>query len=1023
MLRKTAFLIFVATFACAKPVRLRCDYRDSPLGIDDTSPHLSWQSDNHEQNWRQTAYQLLVASSPACLKEAKADIWDSERVASDESVGIAYSGPPLESRRRYYWTVRVWDSAGHISPWSDPAWWEMGLLQTSDWKAQWISRQDPDAASDRSGIHWIWIPSQDAHSVAPGTVAVFRTVFNLSEKPKDAALFLLAKGNWKARVNGSDAGSKTEWHSFDRRDITDQLIAGSNTIEVTVTVPQPPQFGSNAGPPNKPQAAALSALVKVIQPSGEVKRVPSGDGWQAHLEKNTDWQTASLVADDSTFPSPGPLPQPAAALRHSFSLSDKVVSARLYVTALGAYSTFLNGKRIGGSFLTPGWTDFSKHLQYQVYDVTGLLKDGPNTLSALLGDGWFASPLTWIGDSHFFGHGSTRLLGQLEIHYSNGREQTIATGDNWKTSSSGILNSEIYKGEEYDARFEPPGWKLPSFDDSSWPTATTNEAPSALLVAQESSTITITKTIHPEQVTSPSAGVYVFDMGQNMAGNAHLTAEGPAGTRIRLRFAEILNPDGNIYVKNLRNADATDIFVLRGSGKESLSPEFSFQGFRYVEVTGFPGKPSLQDLNAEVITSLPEDPAATIVTPNETVNKMWTLGIWGQRSNFIAIPTDCPQRDERLGWTGDAGVFWRTGSYNFNIAPFTHKWMRDMRDSQTSQGAFPNVSPDVLPFFGPGAPGWGDAGVIVPWTAWLQYGDRQIITENWDAMERWLAFIAKANPDFIRKNDVGADFADWLAPDPNTPKDLVDTAYWALVAKMMTQMAHATGKEEEARKYGAVFENVSAAFQKAYLKEDGTVGAGTQTGYVLALYVGLCPKSLETALVSNLVAAIDKNGGHLSTGFLGTPFLLFALSNHGRADVAYRLLLSDSYPSWGYMIKKGATTWWERWNGDTGDPAMNSYNHYSFGSVVAWIYRSVGGIDTVPDAPGFHQIIIHPHPAQQLPQARTEYESVYGRIVTEWSGTPTGPFSLKISIPANTRARVFLPAIPDATVTEGRPRY
>ena len=922
----------------------------------------------------------------------------------------------LNQRKRYYWTVRVWDAAGKASGWASPAWWEMGLLDPSDWRAKWIASPNLEEATDRAAIHWIWVAGQDAQKVAPGTVGVFRTTFDLSAKPTDAAVFVLATGDWKVTVNGADAGSKTVWHSFDRRDITDQLIAGNNTVEISMTVPPPPNFGPGAGPANTPQPAAVAALVKILQADGTLLRIGT----------NKDWQNANAVAEldapGKRFGPAGPLPQRAVGLRRSFPLTDKVASARLYMTALGAYSAFLNGKRIGDSHLTPGWTNFDRHIQYQTYEVTDLLTKGENVLSALLGDGWYSSPLAWIGNANFFGPPPNRLLGQLEIRYLSGKTETIVTDGNWNTNYTGILNSQIYKGEEYDARLEPRGWEESRFSDAQWPSAIVVDSPKSQLVAQQSSEIKTVKTVKPETINEPTPGVYVFDMGQNLAGNAIIQAHGPAGTRIKLRFAEILNPDGTIYTKNLRNADATNMFVLRGDGNETFSPQFTFEGFRYVEVTGYPGKPTLADLHAEVISSLAEEPTATIVTDNETVNQMWKLGIWGQRSNFISIPTDCPQRDERLGWTGDAGVFWRTGSYNFNIAAFTHKWMQDMRDSQDSTGAFPNVAPDILPFFGHGAPGWGDAGVIVPWTAWMQYGDREIIRENWEAMERWMSFIQKANPDFLRKNEVGPNFADWLAPDPNTPTDLVDTAYWALVAKMMSEMAQATGKQADAAKYTELYDNINQAFQKAYVKEDGTIGAGTQTGYVLALHVGLYPKALEAKLVDNLVAAIDKNNGHLSTGFLGTPFLLFALSEHGRADVAYKLLLADSYPSWGYMIKKGATTWWERWNGDTGDPAMNSYNHYSFGSVVAWMYRSVGGIDTTTPAPGFHEIVIHPHPSEQLTRAHTEYESVYGKIATEWNGTPKGPFTLKVTIPPNTHARVFLPGA-DKAVEIGSGTY
>ena len=370
---------------------------------------------------------------------------------------------------------------------------------------------------------------------------------------------------------------------------------------------------------------------------------------------------------------------------------------------------------------------------------------------------------------------------------------------------------------------------------------------------------------------------------------------------------------------------------------------------------------------------------------------------------------------------GDAGVFWRTGSYNFDIAAFSQKFIQDIVDAQTTPGRVYQRLSQHAPFGGGGtegtsawnegmvgAPGWGDAGVIVPWTTWMQYGDKAIIEENWDAMQRWMEFIQSRNPDFLRTKGVGPNFADWLAPDEHTNKDLLATAYWALIANMMSQMAHAIGKEADAKRYDDVVQNIRTAFQKAYIKDDGEVGTGTQTSYVVALYTKMAPEALEPLLVDKLVKDIEARNWHLSTGFLGTPFLLFTLADHGRSDVAYRLLLNDTYPSWGYMLSKGATTWWERWNGDTGDPAMNSYNHYAFGSVIAWVYRYAAGIDTTPDSPGFKEIVIHPHLDARMTSARAEYDSIYGKIISDWKGTPAGPFSLKRHDPGEYLGKGFL---------------
>ncbi len=1024
--------IILAEIASATPVRLRCEYLENPLGLDLLAPHLSWQSDSAERNWRQTAYDILVASSAESLQAGQADIWDSGKIDSAESVGIEYRGPTLQSQKRYYWKVRVWDAAGQVSESTSTAWWETGLLHAADWKAKWIRWNNLEDADDRKEIRWIWVAGQDALAVAPKTAATFRVTVKLSEKPREAVLLLATRGDVVARVNGREVDAKSRWTTFDQRDISDQLILGENSIAVTVTAPDSPESGPKAGA--KTAAAALAALVKITRMNGTVMRFPTDEHWKASLEKTSDWKAARVVAEltDRRLGDLGELPQPAAYLRRTIALSKNLRSARLYVTALGSYRVFLNGNRVGDDVLTPEFTDYRKRVTYQAYDVTGGLVNGNNVIGALLGDGWYGSGLTWSG-VHFFS-APDRFIAQLELDYSDGSHDTLVTDESWKAAASPVLRSDIYGGEVYDARMEQAGWENRGFDDSKWKPAVAADAPHIVVSSEITAPARVIATLDPKSVTPAANGAYIFDMGQNMVGWATLKVKGRAGTRVRMRFAEILNPDGTIYTANLRNADATDVYTLRGGDEETFSPHFTFHGFRYVEMTGYPGTPPLNAIEGDVVSSVSGEPVAKLTTSSALVNQMWSIGIWGQRGNFLSIPTDCPQRDERLGWMGDAGVFWRTGSYNFDIAAFSQKFIQDVVDAQSQQGAFRNVSPNTLPSSVDepaelpsdsdmiGAPGWGDAGVIVPWTTWLQYGDRAVIEENWDAMQRWMEFIQSRNPDFLRKNGVGPNFADWLAPDQNTNKDLLATAYWALIANMMSQMAHAIGKEGDAKRYDELIQNIRTAFQKAYINDDGTVGTGTQTSYVVTLYTKLAPPALEAQLVGKLVKDIEARNWHLSTGFLGTPFLLFTLADQGRSDVAYRLLLNDTYPSWGYMLSKGATTWWERWNGDTGDPSMNSYNHYAFGSVIAWVYRYAAGIDTAPDMPGFKEIVIHPHLDSRMTSARAEYDSIYGKIISDWNGTPAGPFSLRVTIPANTSAKVFLPALAGAHLAEdGRP--
>jgi alpha-L-rhamnosidase len=1005
---RCAILSFAAASAAiAAPVRLRCEYLENPLGIDSATPHLSWQNDSTERNWRQSAYQILVSR----VRGGKPDVWDSGRQSSADSVDIPYGGPKLESGKRYYWAVRVWDAHGKMAASAEPAWWEMGLLAPSDWTAQWIGWKD-QLDEDRAGIQWIACAPLEFLSAMPRATSSFRYQFNAGAA-RDVAVFIASTAGFQLRVNGKLVMAKRDWNSFDRQDITSDITAGQNSLEITL----PPQAPPGRGP--TPPAPKLAALLKIVGADGKIERHPTGAGWEARFG-DAAWGDPTPVGDLGPLAAvPGNLPQPAALLRHEFTLAKHPRSARLYVTAAGSYQAFLNGKRVGDDVLTPEFTDYTKRILYQTYDVTSLLNSGANAIAAILGDGWALSAQLWTGVRMGFLAPPPRLLAQLRIEYSDGTHDDVISDSTWKASQSPIYHSEIYAGEVYDARLEQKGWDAAGFADSTWTNAVVVPAPQGKVAAEMTTPTRVVATLNPISVKAIAGGAYVVDMGQNMVGWPVLKVNGPAGTRVRMRTAEILNPDGTLYRDNLRNADSTDTYVLRGGAIEVYRPHFTFHGFRYLELSGFPGTPTTDSIAGEVVSSLSGEPAATVTTSSDLVNGFWKTGIWGQRGNFLSIPTDCPQRDERQGWTGDAEVFWRTGSYNFDIASFGRQWMRSVVDDQSGDGAFANTVPVVRSMGGDGAPGWGDAGVIVPWTAWMQYGDKAILQENWPAMQRWMEFIQNNNPNFLRRNRTGANFADWLAPGSTTPVDLVATAYWALIARQMSEVAHALGKDGDADRYRVLGNQIRDAFQKEWVKGDGTVGSGSQTGYVLALYMNLVPDAQVSTAVDNLVKDIESHNWHLTTGFLGTPFLLFTLADHGRTDVAYRLLLNDTYPSWGYMLSKGATTWWERWNGDVGDPAMNSYNHYAFGSVMAWVYRYMVGIDTTQSGSGFHQIVVHPHLDGRITKASGAYNSVYGKVLADWNGTASGPFTLSVAIPANTTAKVYLPASGNGVVMEG----
>ena len=1004
--------LLASSFAAATPVQLRTDHLTNPIGIDAPRPQFAWQSDATTPNWTQSSYQLLVATNEDNLVRGKADVWDSGRIRSSDSINITYGGPTLKPQTRYFWLVRVWDKKGGSSV-SAPAWFETGLLAPSDWIAKWIRRSDPAADQELAAVRWLWLPGADAQKVVAGTTAEFRYTLHLEAAPMRASLHIVSPGAYVATVNGVVTGHHASWGAFDWEEIGPLLKPGDNEVLVKVVAQ------TKASAPTV--ATAFAASLRITAQDGTERRIPSDATWQARTNDTAQWQPAQVIGPITTplsigtdrhseVPGPNRIATDASLLRKDFELPSSIQSARLTITAIGAYRAFLNGEPVAPkNLLDPGFTDFHKRVLYQTYDVTSMLTTGDNTIAAILGGGWHGSPMTWAGTREY--PNPDALRAQLDITLTDGSHKTIATDETWQTAPAPILFSEIYAGEVYDARLESPGWNSPHFKATKdWTTvAIRNVSPNVKLTAQPNLSITATNTLHPiamnPTTSSSEANQVVYDMGQNMVGNIVLHVHGPPGTLVRMRFAERLNPDGSIYTENLRNATVTDTYTLSGNGDETYTPAFTFHGFRYVELSGYPGTPTTASIEGFVYDSLPATPSIRFQSSSDLLNKMGQLGIWGQRGNFLSIPTDCPQRDERLGWMGDAGVFWRTGTYNFDIASFSRKFMLDIDDAQTADNAFTDVSPNLL---GPkpGAPGWADAGVLVPYAAWLQYGDKSLLEASWPNMQRYMDFILAANPDYLRRNKLGNNYGDWLAPDQNTPKDLIATAYWAIIARDMREMSLALGHKEDAEKYRTLYDHIADAYRKQYIQPDGSVLGNTQSAYVVTLYSGIAPENLRANMTNRLVADIDAHNNHLTTGFLGTPFLMFVLDDNHRADVAFKLLLQDTYPSWGYMVAKGATTWWERWNGDTGDPSMNSYNHYAFGSVMAWVFRRAAGIDTDPSGPGFHHLTIKPQVDPSLPSLHTEYDSPYGTVTTDWNQT-THRFT--VTTPPNTTATVILP--------------
>jgi alpha-L-rhamnosidase len=1032
-----------------KPTGLRCESLTNPLGIDTPKPQLSWRLQDTRQGAKQTAYELQVFSKPP-LAASKADVWDSGRVDSDNSVDVPYDGPALTASKRYYWRVQVWDKDGKLYPASEAGWWETGLLSQSNWKAQWIGYEDPEMHAIReSGATWITNAATKPSS-PNDTQHDFRLNFSLDQPVKRVVLYATGKDTVAAWVNGNQVmeplpltpWKQNPWGTYLRKDVTSQIHTGNNLVAIGVTtylIPRAPPASASS---------PMSMCLYILFADGSTKLLSSAStGWKAALDAPEGWQKADFLdaswhdaepfksSTDSfggtTTGTPWPT-GPVAALRRTFQQDKAVTSARLYATALGAYKFHINGSIVGDQILAPGWMDFREHVPYQVYDVTKLIQHGDNAIAAYLAPGWYSTPLMWFRQGNNYGTTQPALKAQLRLEHADGTVDWIATDASWKADTSPILQAEIYDGETIDARKTPKGWDTAHFSDSTWQPATLVTPQEPRILAQYFQPIREHQVLTAKSIANPAPGVYVFDFGQNMTAVPRLRVHGQRGDDIQLRFAEVLNADGTLYTDNLRTAKATDHFILAGSATntvEEFQPQFTFHGFRYAEISGVKSKPTLETLKAVVLHT--DAPFTTRFSSGDTmINQLWSNVLWGQRSNFVGLPTDCPQRDERLGWSADAQVFWRTATYNMDLTTFSQKYAADLHGTQVGTAMYGIFAPGVdkaNPGYGAA---WSDAGVIVPWTGWIQSGNTRIIDENWDGMESYLAEILSKNPDHLWRHAFGAAFGDWLTPTITTPEDLLATAYWAYDVSLMRQMATATGRTADADRYAHLLDTIRAAFQKAYVRSDGFIGTvdhypsippptihptdddtskdrpvETQTGYVLALYMNLVPTELRHAAAQKLVDKIKANHWLLGTGFLGTPYLLEVLSDTGYTDVAYKVLLSREYPSWGYLIDHGATTTWERWNGDQmrDDPSMNSYNHYAYGAVAEWMYRYAAGVDTVSNSAGFRTIYLHPNFDARIGHLNFDYDSAYGTIHSSWIVAKEN-VTWKVTVPPNSTA-------------------
>ncbi len=831
---------------------LICEYHTNPVGIDVLKPRLSWKIVSDKQNVMQSAYEIKVTDQSPKGKV----IWNSGKVTGDQSVNIEYAGDELKPMQRVYWQVRVWDNENKATKWSEPAYWEMGILKPELWTASWITMENEKA------------------------------------------------------FNGS---------------------------------------------------------------------------------------------------------KPAHFLRKDFSTSKKVKSARVYVSSLGLYELYINGKKVGDQLFTPGWTSYNKRIQYQTYDVTSMLQT-KNAIGAILGDGWYRGNIGWQDQRNYYG-GKLALIAQLHISYTDGTDEIIETGEGWKATTGPIIFSDIYNGETYDARMEMPGWSTAGFDDSKWGKAVSLNQTKEFLIAPQGVPVKAVEEIVPIKLFTTPNDELVYDMGQNMVGWVRLKVKGKKGDVVTLKFAEVLDKQGNFYTDNLRAAKVTDVYILKGDGEEIYEPKFTFHGFRFVELVGFPGTPGLENITGVVIHSEME-PTGTFTCSDPLINQLQKNIQWGQKGNFLDVPTDCPQRDERMGWTGDAQVFSATASYIYNTAGFYTKWVKDIAADQLPDGKVPHVIPDVLKGGG-GSTAWADVSLIVPWTTYLAYGDKRILEVQYPSMVKWVEYMKnRAGDDYLWTGD--AHFGDWLAfastrsdyTGATTEKDLIATAYYSYSSGLLSKIAKIIGNTADADKYAKLSENIKKAFVNEFVAPSGRLVSHTQTAYLLAIAFDLLPENLVPKAANYLVEDITKFK-HLTTGFVGTPLLCKTLSATGHEDLAFMLLNRKEYPGWLYPVTQGATTIWERWDGQKPDGTfqdvgMNSFNHYAYGAIGEWLYTYVAGIQIDEKSPGYKHFLLAPHPGGGLTNANATFKSIHGEIKSAWK-IENGNMVYEVKVPANTTATVTLP--------------
>jgi alpha-L-rhamnosidase len=1041
----------IASIAALRVGDLRCEHRVDPLGIDIAQPRLSWVLHSAERGEKQSAYQFIVASSGEKLRANSGDLWDTGRVMSDTSVLVPYAGKVLTSHTECFWKVRVWDANGKVSDWSKPAKWTMGILSPSEWNAKWIGLDGEDQTNALTGTSWIWFPEGDPAKSAPLETNYFRRVITIpaGRVIKQAVFQYTGDNEARGWINENDIGARNNFKTVKWNDVSTRIEAGK-AYAFCLT-------GINGG--DAPNPAGVIGLLTIEFTEGEPIVIQTDEKWKVSKSAPKGWNTPEF--DDSRWVAAkiiGPAGmQPwgeartsenrriaARWLRKEFAVEKKISRATAYFSGLGSSELYLNGKKVGDAVLSPALSQYDERVYYVTYDVTKQIRRGANAVGAVLGGGRFYSDRSkvYAGTVNF---GWPKMYLHLRLEHDDGSVTEIVSDESWKLTIDGPITSNgEFDGEEYDARKEFIDWMKPRSSDSPlrfvsaasalltnvsvWQNAEVVAATQGQLVAQMNEPIRVTQRLKPIAMNEVKSGVFVFDLGQNMVGWCQLKVRGPAGTTVQLRHAETTNADGTLYMANLRGAQVTDRYTLKGEGTETWQPRFTYHGFRFVEVTGFPGKPALDALEGEVAH---DDLAAAggFACSNELLNRIYNNVVWGTRGNYRSIPTDCPQRDERQGWLGDRSEECKGESYIFNVAPLYLKWRLDISDAQKPSGSIPDVAPAYWPIYSDNVT-WPSSAIFIPNMLRRQFGDTASISRDYDSSKKWIEYMLGFATNHIIARD---SYGDWCVPpeepslihskDParQTDKALLATSYFYHDLRLMERYARMLGKTADAQHWAKLADEFKSAFNDRFLNRDkGQYDNGSQTSCVLPLAFNLVPEDMKKRIFARLVDKIEnETKWHIGTGLIGGQYLNRVLSDNGRADLAYRIAAQKDYPSWGYMVEQGATTIWELWNGNTADPAMNSGNHVMLvGDLGIWLYEYLAGIAPDDAHPGFKHIVMKPHPVGDLKWVKASHRSPYGLIRSEWK-RDGDRFDWQIEIPANTTTTVYVPARNATSVTEG----